>query len=204
VPVLTWAGTDEWRAESADVQVQEDRFTATGVQLGVEPLPYRLDYVLETGAGWVTRTLQVTAAGDGWRRFLHLARDPTGRWSLEADSAGGAVLPAAGGDPAAVAGAEDCDLGLSPLSNTMPILRHRLHQEPVAVELTMAWVSVPDLGLHRSVQRYEHLRTTPTGAVVRFSSDDFTADLVVDPAGFVLDYPDLARRCGADDPRRDG
>jgi uncharacterized protein len=204
VPVLTWAGTDEWRAESADVQVQEDRFTATGVQLGVEPLPYRLDYALETAAGWVTRTLRVTAAGDGWRRLLHLARDPAGRWSVEADSAGGADLPAAGGDAAAVAGAEDCDLGLSPLSNTMPILRHRLHREPGAVELTMAWVSVPDLGLHRSVQRYEHLRTTPRGAVVRFVSGDFTADLVVDRAGFVLDYPDLARRCGADDPWRDG
>jgi hypothetical protein len=177
VPVLTWAGTDEWRAESADVGVQEDRFTATGVQLGVEPLPYRLDYALETATGWVTRTLRVTAAGEGWRRFLHLARDPAGRWSVEADSAGNADLPAAGGDPAA---------------------------EPGAVELTMAWVSVPDLGLHRSVQHYEHLRATATGAVVRFSSGDFTSDLVVDPAGFVLDYPGLARRCGADDPRRDG
>src|SRR3954453_2920032 len=189
-----WAGTDEWRAESADVRSQENRVTATGVQLGLTPEPYRLDYGLETAAGWATRTLRVTAAGDGWRRFLHLARDPAGRWSVEADSAGSADLPAVGGDPAAVAGAEDCDLGLSPLSNTMPLLRHRLHQEPGAVELTMAWVSVPDLGLHRSLQRYEHLRATATGAVVRFSSDDFTSDLVVDPAGFVLDYPDLARR----------
>jgi hypothetical protein len=77
----------------------------------------------------------------------------------------------------------------------MPILRHRLHQQPGAVEFTMAWVSVPGLGLHVSVQRYEHVRTTPAGAVVRFASGEFTADLVVDPAGFVLDYPDLARRC---------
>jgi hypothetical protein len=192
VPVLMWAGTDEWRAESADVRSQENRFTATGVQLGLTPEPYRLDYVLETTAGWVTRTLRVTAAGDGWRRFLHLARDPDGRWSSEGD-----------GDLSAVAGAEDCDLGLSPLTNTMPILRHRLHREPGAVQLTMAWVSVPDLGLHASVQRYQHLRTTPAGAVVRFASGDFTADLVVDAAGFVVDYPDLARRCGGDDPGRD-
>jgi hypothetical protein len=48
--------------------------------------------------------------------------------------------------------------------------------------------------VHVSVQRYKHLRTTPTGAVVRFASGDFTADLVVDTAGLVLDYPDLARR----------
>lgn len=186
-----WAGTDEWRAETADVRPRPDGFTATGVQLGLTPEPYRLDYVLETTAAWLTSTLQVTAAGDGWRRSLQLARDPHGRWSSEGDD-----------DLSALAGAADCDLGLSPLTNAMPILRHRLHREPGAVELTMAWVSVPDLGVHVSVQRYEHLRTTPTGAVVRFASGDFTADLVLDRAGFVLDYPDLARRCGVDLPGR--
>ena len=181
VPVLMWSGTDEWQAETAQVRADGDRFTATGVQLGVTPEPYRLDYVLETSARWVTRTLDVSAAGEGWRRTLHLTRAPDGRWSSEGD------LPA-------LTGAEDCDLGLSPLTNTMPILRHRLHEEPGAVECTMAWVSVPDLRLHVSVQRYEHLRTTPEGAVVRFASGDFTADLVVDTGGFVVDYPDLARR----------
>jgi uncharacterized protein len=181
VPVLVWAGTDEWRAETVDVRLSEDRFTATGVQLGITPEPYRLDYVLDTGAGWVTRSLQVTAAGDGWQRSLHLTRDAEGRWS-------------ANGELPALTGAEDCDLGLSPLTNTMPIRRHRLHEEPGAIELTMAWVSVPDLGVHASVQRYEHLRRTPAGAVVRFTSGDFTADLLVDPAGFVVDYPELAQR----------
>jgi hypothetical protein len=183
VPVLMWSGTDEWRAETAVVRADGDRFTATGVQLGVTPEPYRLDYVLETSARWVTRTLDVSAAGDGWRRSLHLARDPDGRWTSTGD-----------GDLPALTGAEDCDLGLSPLTNTMPILRHRLHAESGAVEFTMAWVSVPDLGVHVSVQRYEHLRTTPSGAGIRFSSGEFTADLVVDAAGFVLDYPGLARR----------
>jgi len=192
VPVLMWAGTDEWRAETADVRLREDRLTATGTQLGLTPEPYRLDYVLETAAAWVTRTLRVTAAGDGWQRTLHQTRDPGGRWRS-----------GPGGDLPAVPGAEDCDLGLSPLTNTMPIRRHRLHQEPGAVELTMAWVSVPDLGLHVSLQRYEHVRTTPTGAVVRFSSGEFAADLVVDRSGFVLDYPGLARRCGTDAPGRD-
>jgi hypothetical protein len=80
----------------------------------------------------------------------------------------------------------------------MPIRRHRLHEEPGVVELTMAWVSVPDLGVHASVQRYEHLWRTPEGAVVRFASGDFTADLLVDPAGFVVDYPELAQRRGGD------
>jgi hypothetical protein len=192
--MLIWAGTDEWRAEVAHVQQGEGRFRATGVQVGIGPVPYRVDYVLETGDAWVTRTLEVTAAGDGWRRSLLLTRDPRGRWTAQGDAAGAVDLPAPGGDTAGLDGAVDCDLGLSPLSNSMPILRHGLlHHGAGAVECTMAWVSVPDLSLHRSSQRYEHLRTTSTGAVVRFSSGDFTADLQVDADGFVVDYPELAR-----------
>ena len=103
-------------------------------------------------------------------------------------------LPSAGGDTAPLTGALDCDLGLSPLTNTMPVLRHRLHREGGAADLLMAWVSVPDLHVHASPQRYEHLRTTAAGAVVRFSSGDFTADLLVDADGFVTDYPGLGTR----------
>jgi hypothetical protein len=193
MPMLMWAGTDEWRAEAAHVQPEEGRFSATGVQVGISPVPYRLDYILDTTAGWVTGTLQVTAEGDGWRRSLQLTRDQHGRWTSQASGAGQVDLPIPGGDTAALDDAVDCDLGLSPLSNTMPILRHRLHQQAGAADFAMAWVSVPDLTVHRSVQRYEHLRTTPGGAVVRFASGDFTADLLVDADGFVVDYPQLAR-----------
>ncbi len=191
--MLIWAGTDEWRAEAAEVQQGEGRFRVTGVQVGIGPVPYRVDYVLETGDAWVTRSLEVTAGGDGWRRSLLLSRDPRGRWTTQGDAAGAVDLPAPGGDTAGLDDAVDCDLGLSPLSNSMPILRHGLHHGAGAVECTMAWVSVPDLSLHPSSQRYEHLRTTSTGAVVRFSGGDFTADLQVDADGFVVDYPELAR-----------
>jgi len=54
-------------------------------------------------------------------------------------------------------------------------------------------VSVPDLPVHRSLQRYEHLQRTASGAVVRFSSGGFTADLLVDSDGFVIDYPQLTQ-----------
>jgi hypothetical protein len=192
--MLIWAGTDEWRAEVAHVELGDDRFHATGVQVGTSPVPYRVDYVLETDAAWVTQALEVTASGDGWRRSLLLGRDRNGRWTARGQAAGAVDLPAPGGDTGGLDDAVDCDLGLSPLSNSMPILRHRLHERAGAVECTMAWVSVPDLSLHRSAQRYEHLRRTPTGAVVRFSSGDFTADLEVDAAGFVVLYPELARR----------
>lgn len=192
--VLTWAGIGSWLAEFVEVRQAAGGFTARGVQLGVDPLPYRLDYQLTTTGGWVTRTLEVTAAGDGWQRTLHLIREAAGEWTCEAAALGDVPLPEPGGDAATLSGALDCDLGLSPLSNTMPMLRHRLHREPGAAEFTMAWVSVPDLRVHVSAQHYEHLATVPAGAVVRYRSGEFTADLVVDVHGFVTEYPDLARR----------
>src|SRR3954465_3843694 len=93
VPVLIWAGTDEWRAETAHVRPAEGRFTATGVQVGIGPVPYRVDYALDTTAAWTTHTLQVTAAGDDWRRSLHLMRDSSGRWTCRAEDAGQVDLP---------------------------------------------------------------------------------------------------------------
>ena len=194
MPVLMWAGTDEWRAEAVHVETGPGRFAATGVQLGIGPVPYQVDYVLDTTTDWMTRTLQVTARGDAWRRSLRLGRGSSGRWTCRAESAGQVDLPPPGGDLTVVADAVDCDLGLSPLTNTMPILRHRLHQQAGVAESTIAWVSVPDLTVRASTQRYEHLAATPTGAIVRFTSGDFTADMVVDTDGFVVDYPQLARR----------
>ena len=51
-------------------------------------------------------------------------------------------------------------------------------------------MSLPDLKVHRSEQRYEHLAP----GRVRFSSDGFAADLELDADGLVVVYPGLARR----------
>ena len=194
--LLTWTGLDGWRAESAQVWTEADGFSVVGVQLGLDPLPYRLDYDLQTTAGWVTSSLGVTVVGTGWRRSLRLARDTDGRWSARHATEGVSPLPDPGFDADALAGALDCDLGLSPMTNTMPVLRHALHRSAGSADLTMAWVSVPDLGVRPSLQRYEHRAITPEGAVVVFSSGSFSAELTVDAEGFVLDYPGLSRRVG--------
>lgn len=47
--LLIWSGVDAWRAEAATVELGPGGLSATGTQLGREPLPYRLDYALELG-----------------------------------------------------------------------------------------------------------------------------------------------------------
>lgn len=195
--LLLWAGVGSWRAEVSHADLDGDRLRAAGTQLGVDPLPYRLDYTLQTGPRLVTERLDVVATGHGWRRHLDLRHDGAGIWTCTVDEDGPVDLPAAGGDLSAVAGALDCDLGLCPLTNTMPMLRHDLHRQPGDVDFLMAWVSSPDLGVHPSRQRYEHVRTVPDGtAVVRYVGEHraFVGELTVDAHGFVIDYPELANR----------
>lgn len=192
-----WEALEGLRLEAASVELGSDGLEAVGRQLGTDPLPYRLDYRLDaTAPGSVTRSLRVDSAGDGWERRLRLERSEDGEWAVEVGGAGELDLPAPGGDSEALSGALDCDLGLSPLTNSMPIRRHRLHEEPGEHDFTMAWVSVPDLAVFRSGQRYTHLRRDDDGAVVRYESEsrDFTAELELDGDGFVRFYPELARR----------
>jgi uncharacterized protein len=65
----------------------------------------------------------------------------------------------------------------------------------------MAWVSVPDLRVTASKQRYEHVRTDDEGATVRFLEvdRDFTADLELDSDGLLAFYPALSRRVAGEE-----
>ena len=155
--LLLWRGVEEWLAEAATVELTADGVRATGTQLGADPLPYRLDYAVDAAAGFVTASLRVDARGEGWHRRVALRHDGAGGWDVEADAHGALDLPPPGGDAAALAGALDCDLGLSSLTNVMPIRRHALHERPGAAELTVAWVSAPDLAVMPYPQRYEHV-----------------------------------------------
>ncbi|MFD9931877.1 putative glycolipid-binding domain-containing protein [Streptomyces massasporeus] len=178
---ITWEVFASRGFETAWVQLGEGVLRARGRAVGIDPEPYWISYELETAEGFVTRRLTVTAEAEAGTRTLDLLHDGHGRWT-----ANGEPLPDVGG-------ALDCDLGLCPLTNTMPVLRHRLHREPGAREFLMAWVSVPDLAVRPSRQTYTHLRP----GRVRFSSGDFRSDLEFDEEGCVVDYPQLATRLTA-------
>ena len=197
--LLTWEGTDGWRAESAVVELDDDGLRATGVQLGVDPEPYRIDYRLDATDGFATRRLEVEARGADWSRRLDLERRAAATWTADATREGKGPDAEPGGRIAELAAALDCDLGFSPLTNMMPVARYGLAEREGGEDFLMAWVSVPDLALIAYPQRYEHVRRRPDGrATVRFvdrgPAEGFLADLELDRDGFVVDYPGLARR----------
>lgn len=189
--LLWWRGPDPDRVDAASVDLLTDRLTALGSSTTAD---YALSYRLETSAGWITTRVEVDARGSAWERSIRLGRDGD-TWSATwaGDGVDGLELPD-------LSAALDCDLGLCPLTNTMPVLRHDLVAaarsgggEPV--DFVMAWVSVPDLVVHADAQRY-----TPEGpvhgggALVRYESGDFRATIELDADGLVINYPGLAHR----------
>jgi len=193
---VAWVKDDPFGVEFAELALAPQHVAAEGVAIAARPIPYRLDYVLETAPGFLTSRLWVTSRGEGWRRTLDLRRDASGVWTATTEEEGRVGLPPAGGEPATFTDALDCDLGLSPVTNLMPILRHGLLAGGDPVELTTAWVSVPDLSVRADGQRYAFLRTASDCRVIRYEASDgtFAADITLDSDGIVIDYPGIARR----------
>lgn len=183
IRALAFTGLEEWHGEYVRIDLRPDGLLAAGVQLGAEPEPYRAEYELDAPSNWVTRRLEVEVTGAGVRRSLVLEHDGSGAWS-----ANGEARPD-------LDGALDCDLAFSPLTNVMPVRRHALHERDATHDFAMAWVSLPDLAVHNSPQRYEHVRA----GVVRFVGldNDFTAELELDADGLVVRYPRIAERVAA-------
>ena len=193
---VAWAKDDPFGVEFAEIALAPEHLTAEGVAIGSGPIPYRLDYTLETASGFVTSRLRVSSRGEGWRRTLDLRRDAAGAWSVTAGEEGDVDFVSAGGDSTTFAGALDCDLGLSPVTNLIPVMRHGPLSSGGPVELTMAWVSVPDLTVRADGQRYAFVRADEEYRVIRYEATDgsFAADITLDRDGIVIDYPGIARR----------
>ncbi|WP_306320481.1 MULTISPECIES: putative glycolipid-binding domain-containing protein [unclassified Streptomyces] len=182
--VRTWSvsGSDHAGYETAWVDLGEPgTLRARGRAVGTSPVPYWVTYELETGDRYVTRRLRVSVEDADRTRELDLVRGADGQWT-----ANGGPLPE-------VAGALDCDLGLCPMTNTMPVRRHGLHLGPGEHTFLMAWVKVPELTVGPSRQTYTHLARTERGARVRYASGTFRSDVEFDEDGVVVDYPQLAR-----------
>lgn len=191
---LIWQGEDDPdRLDTATVDIVGTTLHAHGTQ---RTESYALAWSLEGDDRWVTRRMRVTSYGRTWRRTLDLTHDGAGRWASETTGDGGLDELGPATDIAGDrehADALDCDLGLCPLTNLMPIRRLGLLEGDVAEQvLTMAWIDVPSLQVIPSVQRY----ASAGAGRVRYESErrDFRSELTVDDDGIVIDYPQLARR----------
>jgi hypothetical protein len=143
--------------------------------------PFRLSYRLTWDEAWCLRDAELSVVTDSVTRQLVLHTDGSGKWR---DDDGRAVSE--------LDGCIDLDIWPTPFTNTFPIRR-----VPLAVgqrqEFRMAWIAAPALTVHPQPQAYTRLDERR----YLFESLDgsgFKAELPVDEAGIVLDYPGLFRR----------
>jgi hypothetical protein len=187
--VLTWQVEETGGYETAWVELGAGRLRAHGRAVGMRPEPYWLSYELETGDGFVTRTLNVTSHTVDGTYDLELRRDDHHRWTAN----GHVVL--------GLDGALDCDLGMSPLTNSMPVLRHQLHRNEGHQDFLMAFVPVPTLAVRPSLQTYTHLTPLMSGARLGYASDSYRSEIDVDADGLVVHYEGMATRINRASPK---
>lgn len=178
---VVWQVVETAGFEAASVRLDGLELRADGTVAGQLPEPYRLSYQLLTDERAATARLSVVCLTGSGETRLDLRRDDAG-WT-----ANGTARPD-------LAAALDCDLACSPMTNTMPVLRHRLHRDPGIRRFTMAFVEVPSLRVVPSAQSYTHVGPESGGTRVRYASGTFSSDLLFDGDGLVIDYPTMAHR----------
>ena len=176
---VLWRGAETGALDRCRLAAGPDGLRLSGTALTAEfGTPLTLRYLVEAGPDGLTRRVELALdGGDGAVRRVLLA-DGAGRWRWE----GGSEL-------VEVDGALDVDLTVTPATNTLPIRRLAGLGMGEAADLRMAWVQFPELSVIPSAQRYERLAADRW----RFSTGDFTAELLVDPDGLVLDHGGLFR-----------
>jgi hypothetical protein len=143
-----------------------------------EGRPFRLAYSIEWSPNWIFRRIRIDLTADT-PGTLELTRSADGRWERNGVAA------------RELDGCDEVDLWPTPFTNSLPIRRLRLAPGATAA-ITVAHVIAPELTVTPRPQRYGNLGS----GIYRFESlhDGFTADLVTDDSGFVVDYPGLFRR----------
>jgi uncharacterized protein len=137
-------------------------------------------YEVYCDGNWLTQRVQVERKIGKNTKTLSLSADGSCVWQSL-----GQELPEIGG-------CLDVDLAVTPATNTLPISRLNLGIG-MSESVTAAWIKFPELELQLLSQRY----TRTAENIYRYESDPgFSADIVVDDLGLVIDYPGGWERIG--------
>jgi uncharacterized protein len=170
--------------EVVHLRTTEGGHVLTGTTAAVaDGQPWIVDYEIRIDARWRTRTARVTGRFDTGSSTRFLAADGDGRWKID-------------NEPAPyLDGCMDVDLESSALTNALPV--HRLGLGIGAgAQAPAAYVRAGDLTVARLEQLYTRTSDQDGGERYDYAAPafDFTARLVYDGAGLVLEYPGIAVR----------
>ena len=174
---ILWRRLDRPGHEAARLVQLPSGWHLSGVAVFThDNLPCRLDYQVHCDAAWQTVSAQI----EGWVGHgtisVEIVADSSHRWSAN------------GKECIEVEGCIDLDLNFSPSTNLLPVRRLNLVPGDAAA-VKAAWLRFPSFSLEPLEQIYHRL----DAVTYRYESAGgrFVADLQVNTAGFVTDYPNL-------------
>ncbi|WP_436787670.1 putative glycolipid-binding domain-containing protein [Yinghuangia sp. YIM S10712] len=161
---------DGWRLRGATTAVEDER-------------PWAVDYAIDVDDQWRTRRARVSRPLDEGSTALTVRQVGEGRWLVD-----GRRVPE-------LDGCLDIDLESSAMTNALPVHRLGLAVGQTA-DVPAVYVRAADLGVDRLGQTYSRLTDSAEGQCHDYTAPafDFTARLVYDDSGFVVEYPGLAVR----------
>ncbi|HSK06705.1 MAG TPA: putative glycolipid-binding domain-containing protein [Acidimicrobiia bacterium] len=146
------------------------RFTGTTL-IRREGIRVEIDYVVDTGPDWSTRSARIDIPAVATLFEVEVSHDR--RWVIDGDHRPD------------LDGCVDIDLGWTPATNTLPIRRLRF-KRGIPVTTRVGWLKWSELVFMPAEQTY----TKQGEGGWTYASGEFSADLVVDELGVVVDYGD--------------
>ena len=181
---VCWTPTWNPRHDSVGLEhllLGDGEADSTILAIDEEHGPFRLTYHLTWDTSWQLRTAELCVKTERFAGLLSLETDGQGRWQHR----GGSAIDE-------LDGCRDIDIWPTPFTNSFPIRREPMEAGERRL-FRMAWINALDLTFHAQPQAY----TRRSDSLYLFENLDgtgFRAELPVDNAGIVLDYPELFRR----------
>ena len=158
---------------------QSQNIEAESLAVGiVKGFPYRIQYQIVCDTNWNVKEMSVSDLLDGKRVVLVKEGDD---WLDENNHA-----------VKTLHGCADVDIMITPFTNSLPIRRLKLGQGE-SKEISVVYVSAPDLSLSKLNQRYTSISQDRDGGTYKYEnlSGGFTSEVMVDSDGLVVDYPGI-------------
>jgi hypothetical protein len=174
---IQWRWLDGAGTEQASISRMNQGYLFEGqVACQLEGQPVTAQYQIHANAGWETQSVQIEVQAGEENRHLNLTIDELQRW-WDGDEEIGVL-----------AGCQDVDLEISPMTNTLVINRFEI---PIGESrlVTVAWIHFPDLALQPNRQRYTRLGEN----IYLFENleSGFSSKIEVDSAGWVIKYDEI-------------
>jgi uncharacterized protein len=180
---ILWTGREYYSLENCLIDESASGVEISSTIVGhYEEKIYKVEYHIKTNAHWETIFFEIISRHSNQTETISYESDGKGNWKK------------AGQPQSPFNGCIDIDIPLTPFTNTLPIRRLQLQSHQTR-EIQVLYCDL----LQRQIMPVRQQYTCLSATEYHYENvpNDFEANIQVDGAGFVVDYPALFVRKAA-------